>query len=194
MDIDKSIVSEVFKNISFSKKDIDFIYSKFEKITLKKGDVLINPDVFVRHQYYIHSGCLRSYFFHKSGKEYTIQFAVKDWWISDYTSFFTSEKSILNVECIQDAVIYKLSKEDSDVICSLFLQIEFFFKEKLEKAFASFQRRILDSLSKSAKERYLQFIDSYPAIEQHVKNYHIASYLGITTESLSRVRKKQLGD
>lgn len=190
MNIDKSIVLEVFKNISFLQKDIDFIYSKFEKITLKRGDVLINPDSYIYHQYYISSGCLRSYFFHKSGKEYTIQFAIKNWWISDYTSFFTSEKSILNVECIQDAVIYKLSKEDLDMVCSLFPEIELFIREKLEKAFASFQKRILDYLSKSAKERYLQFIDSYPTIEQHVKNYHIASYLGITTESLSRVRKK----
>lgn len=153
--MDKSIVSEVFKNISFSKKDIDFIYSKFEKITLKKGDVLINPDVFVRHQYYIHSGCLRSYFFHKSGKEYTIQFAVKDWWISDYTSFFTSEKSILYVECIQDAVIYKLSKEDSDKICFLFIKIELFFKRKVRKSICKLSKKDIRLFIKIGKRKIL---------------------------------------
>ena len=65
-----------------------------------------------------------------------------------------------------------------------------FFRKKMEKSFASFQKRILSSLAQSAKQRYLSFIEAYPNIEQTVKNYHIASYLGITTETLSRIRKE----
>jgi CRP-like cAMP-binding protein len=60
----------------------------------------------------------------------------------------------------------------------------------MERAFASFQNRILASLAQSAKERYISFVSTYPNIEQIIKNYHIASYLGITTESLSRIRKE----
>ena len=65
-----------------------------------------------------------------------------------------------------------------------------FFRKKMERAFASFQKRILANLSQSATERYLDFVSNYPNIEQQVKNYHIASYLGITTETLSRIRKE----
>lgn len=179
----------MFKNISLSQNETDFINSKFKKITLKKGDVLLTPNTFVNNQYYISSGCLRSYFVQKSGKEHTVQFAIKDWWISDYPAFFTSGKSIMSIECIQDATIYEISRENMEILYATIPDLETFFRLKLESAFASFQRRILGYLSQSALERYLTFTNSYPNIQKSVKNYHIASYLGITTESLSRIRK-----
>jgi len=189
MKSNNSIALEIFKNISLSKKEIDFIDSKFEKISLIKGDVLLSSDTHVTNQYYVFSGCLRSFFVNSLGKNHTTQFAVKDWWISDYISFFTEEKSVMTIECLQDAQIYRLSRKDMNSLCEEIPKIETFFRNKMEKAFASFQKRILEYLSLTAKERYIKFITTYPEIEQCVKNYHIASYLGITTESLSRIRK-----
>lgn len=189
MKSNNSIALEIFKNISLSKKEIDFIDSKFEKISLTKGDVLLSSDTHVTNQYYVFSGCLRSFFVNSLGKDHTTQFAVKDWWISDYISFFTEEKSVMTIECLQDAEIYRLSRNDMNSLCEEIPKIETFFRNKMEKAFASFQKRILEYLSLTAKERYIKFITTYPEIEQCVKNYHIASYLGITTESLSRIRK-----
>jgi len=190
MNSDQSLISEIFNPISFSQKEIILVESKFEKLTLKKGFTLLKAGREVNHQYFICSGCLRTYFIDNSGKEHTIQFAIKDWWISDYTAFFTTSTAIMTIDCIQDATVYKVSKEDME---SLYLEIpplETFFRKKMERAFASFQKRILGSLSQSAKERYTSFIRTYPNIELSVKNYHIASYLGITTESLSRIRKE----
>lgn len=189
MKSNNSIALEIFKNISLSKKEIDFIDSKFEKISLTKGDVLLCSDTQVTNQYYVFSGCLRSFFVNSLGKDHTTQFAVKDWWISDYISFFTEEKSVMTIECLQDAEIYRLSRKDMNSLCEDIPKIETFFRNKMEKAFASFQKRILEYLSLTAKERYIKFITTYPEIEQCVKNYHIDSYLGITTESLSRIRK-----
>lgn len=189
MENENSIVTKIFKDISFSEKEIDFIFSKIGKIVLKKGDVLISPNIFVYSQFYVNSGCLRSFFVDPSGKEHTIQFAIEDWWITDFTSLFTKEKSIMTVECLQDAVVYQFSRDNFDEICILYPKVEFFIRKKLQRAYASFQKRILDNLSKPATERYLLFIKKYPNIQKSVKNYHIASYLGITTESLSRIRK-----
>ena len=189
MEVKKSIALEIFKDISFSKKEIDFINSKFKKMQLKKGETLLTPDTFANNQYYVFSGCLRSYFVNTAGKYHTNQFAIKDLWISDYTAFFTSEKAIMNIECLQDATVYKLSRKDMNHLCEQMPKVEIFFRKKMEKAFASFQKRILEYLSQPAKERYLKFITSYPEIVKSIKNYHIASYLGITTESLSRIRK-----
>ena len=189
MKSNNSIALEIFKNISLSKKEIDFIDSKFEKISLTKGDVLLCSDTQVTNQYYVFSGCLRSFFVNSLGKDHTTQFAVKDWWISDYISFFTEEKSVMTIECLQDAEIYRLSRKDMNSLCEDIPKIETFFRNKMEKAFASFQKRILEYLSLTAKERYIKFITTYPEIEQCVKNYHLASYLDITTESLSRIRK-----
>jgi CRP-like cAMP-binding protein len=189
MNNEVSIALEIFKNYTLSETEIQLINSKFKKIELKKGDVLIKPSTVIQHQYYTFTGCLRSYFVQKSGKENTIQFAIKDWWISDYTALFTNQKSVLHIECLQDAILYRVSKEDIDEVFEKIPKLESFFRKKLEKAFAGFQRRILEYLSLSATERYQKFKENYTEIEKHIKNYHIASFLGITTESLSRIRK-----
>jgi len=186
---DVSIALEIFKNYALTKNEASYINTKFERIELKKGDSLLTSNSIVTHQFYTYSGCLRSYFFEKSGKQSTIQFAVHDWWISDYTSFFTKEKSVMSIECLQDAIVYKISKSDIDDLYLKIPRIESFFRIKLERAFAGFQKRILEYLTLSAKERYLKFITNYPEIVKSIRNYHIASYLGITTESLSRIRK-----
>jgi CRP-like cAMP-binding protein len=188
--MEDAITFQIFKDLSLSEKERIRIENKFEQLNLKKGELLLKANDIVDHQYYVADGCLRTFFMDKHAKEHTLQFAIKDWWISDYTSYFTNTKSILSIECIQNATIYKISKENIE---SLYLEtpkLETFFRKKLEGAFASFQKRILSSLSQSAKERYASFTQTYPNIEQQVKNYHIASYLGITTESLSRIRKE----
>ncbi|WP_033958931.1 Crp/Fnr family transcriptional regulator [Psychroserpens jangbogonensis] len=190
MNIQKSMISGIFKDISFSQKEITQIESKFEKLTLKKGDTLLNAGKTVNHQYFINSGCLRTYFVDNSAKDHIIQFAIKDWWISDYTAFFTSSKAIMTIDCIQDASVCRISKVDMESLYIEIPRLETFFRKKMEGAFAGFQKRIIGNLSQSTKEKYSSFISTYPNIEQSVKNYHIASYLGVTTETLSRVRKK----
>ena len=190
MNIENTLLSEIFKNLSFSESAEQLINSKLIKLHLKKGDILLKADETVYHQYYVHSGCLRTYFLDPSGKEHTLQFAINDWWISDYTAFFETTKAILYIETIQEATLYQISKKDMEMLFATVPSLETFFRKKMERAFASFQKRILASLTFTAKERYLSFIHDYPNIEQNVKNYHIASYLGITTESLSRIRKE----
>ncbi|WP_405566560.1 Crp/Fnr family transcriptional regulator [Polaribacter sp. Asnod6-C07] len=190
MNLDTSILSQIYKNVSFSKDEKICIENKLEKLTLKKGTTILKAGDTVFNQYYVFDGCLRTYYIDNSGKEHTLQFAINDWWISDYTAFFTSSKAIMYIETIQNATLYKISKENMEILYKEIPQLETFFRKKMERAFTSFQKRILASLSQSAKERYLSFITTYPNIEQNVKNFHIASYLGITTESLSRIRKE----
>ena len=190
MNIENSIISEIFKDISFSKKEENLIESKLKKLNLKKGVTILKADDKVISQYYVYNGCLRTYYIDKSGKEHTLQFAINDWWISDYTAFFTTTKAVMYIETIEEATIYQISKKSMEDLFIEIPQLETFFRKKMEKAFASFQKRILANLALSAKERYVSFISTYPNIEQSVKNFHIASYLGITTETLSRIRKE----
>lgn len=187
--MENTVISEIYKGIDFTQEQLDIIKSKFEKQFIKKGETILREGQFVPYQYYVHSGCLRTYHISESGKEYTLQFAINDWWISDYTAFFTGGKSVFFIECIQDAVIYKISKESMEELYTEIPAIETFYRIKMERFFASFQRRILSDLAFSAKEKYSRFIKIYPNIEKSIKDYHLASYLGITKESLSRVRK-----
>jgi len=190
MNIETSILLEIFRGISFTKEEHILIAAKFEKIHLKKGETLLLVNDIVYNQYYVSAGCLRTFFIDDSGKEHTLQLAIKDWWISDYTAFFTTSKAEMAIECIQDAIIYKISRKETEALYIEIPQLETFFRKKIEKGFTALQKRILSGLSQSAKERYTSFVNQYPNIEQSVKNYHIASYLGITTESLSRIRKE----
>lgn len=190
MAFENSFLLEIFQDLFFSPKQEKTIASKFEKLTLKKGTLLLKTNEIVHNQYFVYNGCLRTYFIDPYGKEHTIQFAIKDWWISDYTAFFSTEKAIMNIEVIKDATLYKISKKNIDTLYQDVPILETFFRKKMERAFGGFQKRIVASLALSAKERYISFINTYPNIQKSVKNYHIASYLGVTTESLSRIRKE----
>ena len=190
MKSDNSIIREIFKGLVFADVEIKLIESVFHKSIIKKGEILIHPGDTVNSQYYILDGCLRAFHTNKQGKEYTIQFGIKDWWMSDFTAFFSGEKAILTVEALEDSTIYEINRKDKKLLYDQIPKIDRFFRKKLERAFAAFQKRILGGISKSAKERYIDFIATYPEIEKYLKNYHIASFLGITTESLSRIRKE----
>jgi len=186
-----SIANEIYsKELSFTQEEILLIESKFERIQVEKGTVILQSNKNVHHQFFVFDGCLRTYYVTNTGKEHTIQFAIKNWWISDYIGYFSEAKSMLSIECIHDATLYKISKNDMEEIYTKIPKTETYIRKKLERAFVNFQKRILGNLSQSAKERYLNFTHNYSNIEKYVKNYHIASFLGITTESLSRIRKE----
>ncbi|WP_420572774.1 Crp/Fnr family transcriptional regulator [Kordia sp.] len=187
-----SIIHTIYQDKAplFSNEEIEFIEARYEKVTFVKGDIILQANEKVDYQFFVADGCLRTYLIAPSGKEHTIQFAIKDWWISDYIGYFTNTKATLYIECIAAATLYKISRDSVEEIFDKIPKTERFIRRKLERSFVSFQKRILANLSQTAKERYLSFTHDYPNIEQYVKNYHIASYLGITTESLSRIRKE----
>lgn len=185
-----AVVKRIFKEVNLTDTDAETLSSKFREVHVPKGRIILSAGQLVPYQYHVHSGCLRTYYLDSSGKEHTIQFAVNDWWISDYTAFFTGGQSILYIECIQDAVVYQISKESMEELYLKVPLVETYFRIKMERFFSSFQKRILSDLAMSAKDKYHRFLQTYPQIEQVIKNYHLASYLGITTESLSRIRKE----
>jgi len=119
-----------------------------------------------------------------------LQFAINDWWISDYTAFFSESKAMISIRSVHKSTILRVSRKNMEDLYEKIPQVAHFNRIKLEKAYSALQKRILANLSMTAKERYISFINSYPNIEQSVQNYHIASFLGITTESLSRIRKE----
>ena len=167
---------------SFNKSNI----SKVK--TFQKGDVLIRQGQAVNKTYFVTDGCLRSYCLDKNGKEHTLQFAVKDWWISDFIAIYNNELATLTVECITDSKVIEFNAKDLDKIHSLFPEFEPYQRKNLERHVVSLHKRILNQLQLTAPERYDLFLGQYPDIEQYTPNYHIASYLGITQQSLSRIR------
>ena len=188
----KEVLSEIFKELNLSTRELNYLSKVFKKETFEKGEIVLNSTEKVSHQYYVLTGCLRTFFVDSNNKEHTVQFAVDDWWITDYISYFLNEESVLTVEAIEKSTLLRIEKEDFERVFDKIPKIERFVRIKLERSLGSFQKRTLAALSQTAKQRYLSFVARYPNIEELVKNYHIASYLGITTQSLSRIRKEIL--
>ena len=185
----EQIFDYIYKRSDLSDDIKKFIQSISTVKKLKKGDVLIVENQNVNKTYFVMDGCLRSYVFDSKGKEHTLQFALKNDWISDYIAIFNNEKSIQTVECIADSTVIETSlSEEIENIFLKYPKIESIHRKNLERNVVSLQKRILNQLQLISLDRYRFFLEQYPEIEKYAQNYHIASYLGITQQSLSRIR------
>jgi CRP-like cAMP-binding protein len=183
----------ISKRIDLSPEAKKYTESISNLKKVKKGNILIGENESVNKTYFVLQGCLRSYVFDSNGKEHTLQFALKNNWISDYIAIFNNEKSTQTVEAISDSTVIEFSiNEGIDNICFRFPEIELIHRKSLERNIVSLQKRILNQLQLSSLERYHLLIDKYPEIEKYALSYHIASYLGITQQSLSRLKAENI--
>ena len=114
----KELIKKIKSSIQLSLEAEEYLFSISKKKTFSKGAILIRQGQNVNNIYFVTDGCLRSYCIDKNGKEHTLQFAIKNWWISDYISLFREEKSIVYIECLQNAEVYKISKDKFLYKCS----------------------------------------------------------------------------
>ena len=159
---------------------------------LIKGEVVLSENSLKKEHIFVVSGCLRSFYKTEDGKEHTIQFAIKNWWISDYITLYTEHKSIVSIESLTHSKILILDKNKVDELYREYPPFEAFQRKNFEKRIAVLQKRILNLLTLSATEKYNQFIKDYTDFEKIIPNYQIASFLGITPQSLSRIRKERI--
>jgi len=188
----EDLINKIKSSISLSAKAEEYVVSIAKEKKISKGDVLIRQGQIVKNTYFVKDGCLRAYCINKNGKEHTLQFAIKNWWISDFIAIYNNELATLTVECITDSNIIEFNAKELDGIYSVFPEFEAFQRKNLERHVVSLHKRILNQLQLSAPERYELFLKQYPDIEQFTPNYHIASYLGITQQSLSRIRVEKV--
>jgi CRP-like cAMP-binding protein len=158
---------------------------------LKKGEIILADNSIIKEHIFVVSGCLRSFYKTEDGKEFTIQFAIKNWWISDYITLYTNQKSIISIESLTNSKVLVLDKNKTDNLYKEYPPFETFQRKNFEKRTATLQKRILSLLTLSAAEKYNQFIKDYTDFEKIIPNYQIASFLGITPQSLSRIRKER---
>lgn len=170
---EKSIVEEVFKAREVKRR----------QYILQAGDQC-------KHNTFIVEGCFRMYTVDEKGKEHNIQFAIENWWIGDIGSFHSGEPSKLNIEALEKSAILQITREDQLKIFADHPKFNQIFRVLAENAMVSLQNRILQNISFSAEERYLDFIERYPHFMNRISNVQIASYLGVTPEFLSTIRKK----
>lgn len=184
----QDLINKIKKSINVSIGAEEYISSISKVRRFTKGSILIQEGQKVNKTYFVLDGALRSFCIDKEGKEHTLQFAIKDWWISDFIAIYGNGIASLTVECIADSEVIEFNAQKLNEIYHQYPEFEEFQRKNLEQHLVSLHKRILNQLQLTAQERYNLFLEQYPNIEQHVANYHIASYLGITQQSLSRVR------
>ena len=186
----KELFEHINSRINITEKEFSVISQKLRELNFSKNEIILKPNRLSTFHFFVLKGCLRSFFIDNSGKEHTISFAIENWFIGDYISYFGNEASRLFIECLEDCRLLKIEKNIWEDQYSEIPQLETYTRINLELNFAVNQKKTLGDLSLNSKERYSIFRTTYPNIEQRVKNYHIASYLGITPETLSRVRSE----
>ncbi len=187
------LLDYISKRVEINSDNKNLISSLSKTLELKKGTQLIKPNQSVDKTYFVLKGCLRSFINDKDGKEHTLQFALKEEWISDYIAIFNNESSTQTIECVSDCTVIEVSiHEGLENLFSKLPEIETLHRKNLQRHIVSLQKRILNQLQLSSQERYIQFQKQYPNIEKYALNYHIASYLGITQQSLSRLRAESI--
>ena len=157
---------------------------------VEKGEIVLQENSSKRIQIFVASGCLRSFYKTENGKEHTLQFAIKNWWIGDYITLFKNEDTIMSIESLSHSKIIIFDQTKLESFYTKYPELGTVQRKGLENRIASLQKRILGLLALSAKEKYQRFVNEYEIFEKVIPNFQIASYLGITPESLSRVRKE----
>jgi CRP-like cAMP-binding protein len=169
-----------------SDKEFDYILSHFTVKKYKKHQFLVQEGNHVPNDFFVTKGLLKAYFTNNIGKEHILQFAMEDWWICDYQAYFNETNATLNIDCVEDTEVLCLSLANREKICAELHKIEHFFRRKSSAGYIALQQRILALLNNSAQERYEQLLRQYPSLFQRLPKSLIASYLGVSRETLSR--------
>ncbi len=182
--------THINKRIHFTAEEFDRCTEFFMHRAVRKRQVLLQNGDVCRHLAFVNNGCLREYTIDHKGEEHIIQFAIEDWWISDLNSFLSGAPSTHNIDALQDSEVLQLEKSARENLFAAVPAMERFFRLLLESNYIATHKRINVALSASAEERYLAFVETYPHLVEQVPQNQIASYIGITPQSLSRIRKE----
>ena len=185
----QSLKNQLIQNHSFSEKEAEFFVSHFTERKVKKRQFIIQPDFIAKYRVFIVKGAFKAYVIGNDGQEITISLATDGWWISDPNSYIYQQPATMFVEALEDSTILQLGFENEQLLKTHSHKFETFFRTVAERGLAFMQRRLIASLTLTAEERYKQFADKYPDFLKRVPQFAIASYLGMTTQYLSRIRK-----
>jgi CRP-like cAMP-binding protein len=187
----QSLQNQLIVKHSFTEKEADFFVSHFTERRVKKRQFIIQPDFIAKYRVYVVQGTFKAFVIGNDGQENTISLAMDGWWISDPNSYIYQQPATMFVEALEDSLILQLDFENEQILKSHSHKFETFFRTVAERGLAFMQRRLIASLTLAAEERYEQFAEKYPDFLQRVPQFAIASYLGMTTQYLSRIRKNQ---
>lgn len=184
------LLNYIQKHVTLTPEEEVLLCSKINYRKYLKGQYILQQGDVSTTQCFVLSGCTKMFFVDDDGQEHIIMFSIADWWTSDLGSFVAQTPSDFNVQCLETTEVIQFPYNTYEALLEAIPKLERFFRKIIEQAFVSSQKRIIRNFSLSAKERYVLFNLNYPHIEQRIPQYMLASYLGITKEFLSKIKKE----
>lgn len=192
MEQHQALIEHVNKRVALNEEEIQEFISCFKVTKIKKRQFIIQPDFVAKYRNYVVDGAFRAYVVADEGEEHTIQFAVEDWWISDYSSFIYQQPASMFVIALEDSIVLQIDYEAEQKLKAQNHKFETFFRIMAERSFAGIQKRLISNLTKTAEERFTEFEQNYPLIANRVPQYALASFLGMTTQYMSKLRNTRV--
>lgn len=188
-----SILTHIGQHVTLSDQEKEVLCSALIYKKFRRKQYLLQDGDLCTHDYFVINGCLRQYEVSPNGRENTVQFAFENWWISDWYSMLHIQPSVYNIEAMEDSEVFMIEKNELEKLYIEIPKLESYFRKIFLNAFVSLQKRILFQ-QKTAEERYLEFMKCYSWFEQRLSQQHIASFLGISRETLNRLKGQQHKD
>ncbi len=186
----ESLKQNVAHHVSISDNEMEEFCNFFHKKTMKKKTFLLREGEVCEFEGFVAKGLFRVYHIDQNGFEQILYFAIENWWITDIDSFTNGKPSQLFIEALEDSEVLLITKKDKEFAYAKLPLIEKLFRVMTQKTHVALQRRMIDNLSKTADQRYLDFIEKYPNHYKRLTNLQIAAYLGISHEFVSKIRRK----
>lgn len=174
----------------FTPGEVSYFNSLLQFKKVPKKTLLLQEGEICNFEAFINKGCIRNYYIDENGAEVTLQFAIEDWWVSDIASFHDRKPSRMFIETLEDCEILVLTPEFKEELLHKVPKFERMFRLMVQRNLSRMQERLFQTISTTATDKYLDFLERYPTIPQRVAQHYIASYLGLSPEFLSKVRTR----
>jgi len=187
----RNLINHINRFVDLTPEEEAFILDRVAIVELKKKAHVLEQGQICESNYFVVAGLMRMYINTPEGVEQIVQFAIEDWWVTDYTSLENKIPSKFNIQAVENTTLLVLDKKRQEQLFDNIPKFERYFRKVLQRAFSASLMRLNFIFNESGEERYLNFQQGYPEFVQRVPQYMLASYLGFTPEFLSKVRGKK---
>lgn len=188
----ESVLKYIRQFVNLTTEEENFFLSLVQFKSIKKRQFIAQPDYVCKHKTFVCEGAFRGYLICTEGKEHTISFAIENWWITDLNSYLNQQPATLFIEAIENSTVFQIDYNSEQLLLKTYPKFEQFFRILHEQSLAATQRRVISNLTDTAETRYEKFVSQHPKVVNRLPQYAIASYLGFTTEYLSKIRNKRV--
>ena len=187
----KQLREHIHKFIAIDEKDLEIIQTFFTPRSYNKKDIIIRAGNLCNFNHFVVSGCLHMFFVDDKGTERTVQFAIENWWMTDYLAYFHRAKTGFYIQAVEKTQLITIRHDQQEKLLSQFPALEKYFRIIYQVAYGSSLMKMKYLYDFSKEEIYFHFVDHFPEFAQRVPQYLVASFLGLTPEYVSEIRAKK---